>query len=143
MIALGVSTSTKNVRFAEGGKGNVSLSVSWWEEYAKRNNGREYWAMADLPRVVLVGNLEEISDEDVERMGVEKCFTKTHPDSSLWLPGRKGAAHTGVWVRLRVKEVYWIGGFGGENYIGWLDGDEWRGVKREEWEGVRLRGEKD
>ena len=145
VIMLGVSTSTKNVEFgSDDGKGrNVSLSISWWEQYAKpQNKGREAWSMADLPRVSLLGYLEEIPGEEVEEMGVEECFVRRHRDSRLWLPGSKFAAHQGKWARVVVQQVYWIGGFGGTNYIGWLDGGEWRGVGEEEWKGVRLRGER-
>ena len=146
IIALGVSTSTKNVLYGDGegdGKGrNVSLSLSWWEQYAKpENKGREAWSMANLPRVSLIGYLEEIPDEEVREREIEECFVGKHKDSRLWLPGSKFAAHQGKWARVVVEEVYWIGGFGGTNYIGWLDGDEWR-VVREEWKDVRLRGER-
>jgi hypothetical protein len=37
--------------------------------------------------------------------------------------------------------VYWVGGFGDRNFIGWIPVEEWRAVRREEWEDVRLPGE--
>ena len=40
-----------------------------------------------------------------------------------------------------MQEVYWIGGFGDRNFIGWFDPEEWKGVGREDWERVRLPGE--
>ena len=79
---------------------NVSLTVSWWDEYT-RLSGKEPWAKADLPRLALIGELEDISDEDVKEQGVVECFQKVHRDSRLWTPGRKGAAHGGKWARVR------------------------------------------
>ena len=144
IIALGVSTSTKNVKYADGDgtwSGNVSLSISWWDQYSRPENaGHEPWSMADLPRVSLLGYLEEIPKHEVQEKEIEKCFVGKHRDARLWVPGSKSAAHLGVWARVVVQEVYWIGGFGGRNYIGWLDSTEWAGIK-DEWKKVRLRGE--
>ena len=72
-----------------------------------------------------------------------ECFVALHKDSRLWLPGSKSTPHEGVWMRMVVQEVYWIGGFGDRNFIGWFDIGEWRGVVRGEWEGVRLPGEEE
>ena len=137
ILSLKISTATRN---AEAGS-NVSLSLSWWDSYIHLT-GTPPWALANLPRLSLTGYLEEIPASEVTSKGIESCFVAKHKDSVLWLPGRKWAAHEGFWTRLVVREAYWIGGFGDKNYIGWLDADEWRGVEREEWEGVRLPGEK-
>ncbi|KAJ9612171.1 hypothetical protein H2200_003768 [Cladophialophora chaetospira] len=137
ILSLKISTATRN---AEAGS-NVSLAISWWDEYIHLTGTRP-WAPANLPRLSLTGYLEEIPSSAVTQKGVETCFVKKHKDSVLWLPGRKWAAHEGFWTRLVVQEAYWIGGFGDKNYIGWLDPEEWRAIKREEWEGVRLPGEK-
>ncbi|EXJ62850.1 hypothetical protein A1O7_03291 [Cladophialophora yegresii CBS 114405] len=138
ILSLKISTATRN---AEAGS-NATLSLSWWDEYIHRT-GRAPFAPANLPRLSLTGYLEEIRDEDSPARVLESCFLKKHRDSVMWLPGRKWAAHEGVWTRLVVQEAYWIGGFGDKNYIGWLDPEEWRAVRREEWEDVRLPGEKE
>ena len=106
----------------------------------------------------IVGWLEELSSTDVKGTdggdvsdsedsegvgGVERCFLKAHHDAKLWLPGDKNAAHGGRWMRIVPEAVYWIGGFGNRHWIGWFDVEEWRGVRRGEWEGVRLPGEKE
>ena len=101
----------------------------------------EPWAKADLPRLSAVGWLEEMDEDEVRDKGIVECFEKVHRDSKLWRPGRQGGAHSGRWVRLVVEEVYWIGGFGDRHFIGWLDGEEWRGVSKKEIESVRLPGE--
>jgi hypothetical protein len=90
----------------------------------------------------LIGYLEEITKQEVQAQGIEGCFVGVHGDSRLWLPGKKWAAHQGLWMRLVVKEIYWIGGFGDRNYIGWFDPAEWKAVGEDEWQGVRLPGEK-
>ena len=137
LLALTISTSTKNA-FAGS---NVSLALSWWDEYVHLTH-KQPWSAANLPRLSMVGYLEVMTDEEVKTQNIAGCFTAVHGDSALWLPGKKWAAHKGLWTRLVVKEVYWIGGFGDRNFIGWFDADEWRGVAREEWEAVRLPGEK-
>jgi len=136
LLALTVSTSTRN---AAAGS-NVSLALSWWDEYIKLT-GREPWSAANLPRLSLIGYLEEIGLDEVQEKGIVHCYTGVHRDSLLWLPGEKWAAHKGVWMRLVVKDVYWIGGFGDRNFIGWFDVDEWKAVKEDEWKAVRLPGE--
>ncbi|EXJ80305.1 hypothetical protein A1O1_08447 [Capronia coronata CBS 617.96] len=137
LLALTVSTSTQN---AVAGS-NVSLTLSWWDTYAQLTH-HQPWSAANLPRLNLVGYLEEMTDEEVSGQDVAACFTKAHADSVLWLPGKKWAAHKGLWMRLVVREVYWIGGFGDRNFIGWFDRDEWAAVTVDEWMAVRLPGEK-
>jgi hypothetical protein len=137
ILSLKISTATRN---AEAGS-NVTLSLSWWDEFIHLT-GHAPFALANLPRLSLTGYLEEISPEDSPARVLEACFVRKHKDSVMWLPGRKWAAHEGVWTRLVVQQAYWIGGFGDKNYIGWLDPEEWRAVRREEWEDVRLPGEK-
>lgn len=136
LLALGVSTSTKN---AVAGS-NVSLSLTWWDQYPLYTH-RQPWSAAALPRLSIIGYLEEIPLKVAKKTGIEECYTRVHGDSRLWLPGDREAAHQGKWVRLVAEEVYWIGGFGDRAFIGWFDPKEWRGVKEEEWKAVRLPGE--
>ncbi|RMD40653.1 hypothetical protein DV735_g4465, partial [Chaetothyriales sp. CBS 134920] len=139
LIALAVSTGTKNAKY--GDSKNVSITVSWWDEYV-RLVGHEPWTKADLPRLALLGHLEELDDDEVEENAVVACFESLHRDARLWRPGSRGSAHSGKWARVRVEEAYWIGGFGDRHYIGWLDIDEWRSVTEDDWKRVRLPGEK-
>lgn len=137
LLALTVSTSTQNA-FAGS---NVSLAVSWWDEYV-RHTDSEPWSYANLPRLSLIGRIEEISEQDIEAHDIPGCFTRVHADSKWWLPGNKASPHTGIWMRLVVQEIYWIGGFGDRAFIGWFDPEEWRNVTSSEWQQVRLPGEK-
>lgn len=137
LVALTVSTSTQNALAGS----NVSLTLSWWDQYVHLTH-HQPWSAANLPRLNMVGYLEEMTDDEVKSKNIAGCFTKAHGDSVLWLPGKKWAAHKGLWMRLVVREVYWIGGFGDRNFIGWFDRDEWAAVKVDEWSAVRLPGEK-
>ncbi|KAK5458165.1 hypothetical protein LTS15_004244 [Exophiala xenobiotica] len=137
LLALTVSTSTKNAMAGS----NVSLALSWWDEYVHITH-KQPWSAANLPRLSMTGYLEEMTAEEVESKDVASCFTKVHGDSVMWLPGKKWAAHKGLWMRLVVKEVYWIGGFGDRAYIGWFDRAEWQQVSKDEWKEVRLPGER-
>ena len=132
ILAIGIATSFKNV--AAGS--NITLSLRWVPPYPP---SRPYSAAA-LPRFSLLGYLEDIEDVDVAKEGVVPCFLSKHGDAAAWLPGNR--IHESKWVRLVVREVYWIGGFGDRAYIGWIPEEQWRGVTREEIERVRLPGEK-
>ncbi|KAF2177184.1 hypothetical protein K469DRAFT_697387 [Zopfia rhizophila CBS 207.26] len=130
ILAISIATSFKNV--AAGS--NITLSLRWHSP-----NHRPYSAAA-IPRFSLVGHLEELTPEEIMGQNVAACFVKYHPDAAWWLPGNK--IHESKWVRLVVKEVYWIGGFGDRAYIGWIPVEEWRSVTKEEIDKIRLPGEK-
>lgn len=99
------------------------------------------YSAANLPRFSLLGYVEPIrTSSEAEASALQSCFLKYHPDARYWLPGNR--IHQSEWVRLVVTQVYWIGGFGDRAYIGWIPVEEWRNVTREEWEAVRLPGEK-
>lgn len=132
ILAINIATSFKNV--AAGS--NISLSLNW---VPPNSASSLTYSAAALPRFALLGYLEKIPDEEVKGADLGKCFVKSHGDARYWLPGNR--IHKSEWVRLVVTEVYWIGGFGDRAYIGWIPVEEWKGVKKEEWEGVRLPGE--
>ena len=153
ILAINVATSFRNV--AAGS--NISLSLRWTPPYPPKErielsyyipffNGKGRrkeavpYSAANLPRFSLQGHIEKISDEEAEEQDLGKCFTDAHPDARYWLPGN--SIHESEWVRLVVREVYWIGGFGDRAYIGWIPVEEWRDVNREEWKSVRIPGER-
>ena len=140
LLLLDVSTPSRNLRASQNH--NISLSISWWSQYAALT-GHPSASPASLPRLSLLGYAEEIPIAEAQEKGIVDCYLSAHPDAGFWLPGRKGSPHTGRWYRMVVEEVYWIGGFGDRAYIGWFDREEWKRVAREEWEAVRLPGEKD
>ena len=136
LLALTISTSTRN---AVAGS-NASLTLSWWDEY-RLLTGQEPWSAANLPRLNMVGYLEEIPKDEVEVKKIAKCFTDVHNDAKWWLPGDDSSPHRGLWMRMVVEEIYWIGGFGDRAFIGWFDPKVWKGVTKKQWQDVRLPGE--
>ena len=86
--------------------------------------------------------MEEIPQDEVRSKNIVKCFTRNHADAKWWLPGDDNSPHRGIWMRMVVEEIYWIGGFGDRAFIGWFDPEVWRGVSEEEAQAVRLPGEK-
>lgn len=161
ILAINIATSFKNV--AAGS--NISLALQWTPPYppAKRiravpcsivdrvlgkcqpSDGDEEdeerrepipYSAANLPRFSLIGYLEKLPTT----ASLASCFVKAHPDAKYWLPGNR--IHEAEFVRLVVEQIYWIGGFGDRAYIGWLNPEDWKNITRQEWEDVRLPGEK-
>ncbi|KAL4794907.1 pyridoxamine 5'-phosphate oxidase-domain-containing protein [Aspergillus venezuelensis] len=150
-LALRVATTFQNV--AAGS--NLSLSIDWWDHV---NNTKPVFpgfplSEAGLPRVTLFGYIEEFEKPISLRTerALRECYTEKHPDSQVWLPGRPGSPHSSFWAKMVVTDIYWIGGFGGFQQIGWMKLDEWKGIRRKSslpdigdgrgWEDVRLPGE--
>ncbi|KAF8315813.1 hypothetical protein DL93DRAFT_2096485 [Clavulina sp. PMI_390] len=88
------------------------------------------------PRVSLMGNLTLLSDDWMHVRGTHsgdpsenqdgddsdelaECYLSYHPDSKWWIPGR-GAFHDVAWARFDPEAVYYVGGFGGTHYIGYI-----------------------
>ncbi|KAL6710707.1 hypothetical protein ACN47E_007764 [Coniothyrium glycines] len=130
ILAITIATSFKNV---DAGS-NITLSLRWHPQ------DTTWRSPASLPRFSLVGRLEDIDVDGVEKAGVTACYVKYHPDAAWWLPGNR--IHQSKWVRLVVEEIYWIGGFGDRAYIGWIPLKEWQSVTPEEIDSIRLPGEK-
>jgi len=135
ILAISIATSFKNV--AAGS--NITLSLRWHPPPPRLTPPKPYSAAA-LPRFSLVGHIEELTEEEAKSQHVAACYVKHHPDAYAWLPGNR--IHESKWVRLVVREVYWIGGFGDRAYIGWIPLNEWQGVTEEEVKQCRLPGEK-
>ncbi len=130
ILAISIATSFKNV--AAGS--NITLSLRWHPPSDR------YYSAANVPRFSLMGYLETISQDEVDKLDVASCFTRYHRDARAWLPGNP--IHESHFVRLVVEEVYWIGGFGDRAYIGWIPVEEWINVTRDEVDSIRLPGER-
>ncbi|KAK4165794.1 pyridoxamine 5'-phosphate oxidase-domain-containing protein [Cladorrhinum sp. PSN259] len=155
VLALKIATAFKNI--AAGS--NVSLSIAWTPPHPPAKRIQSSWfsslfssgdhhhhkepvpySAANLPRFSLHGWVEAIPSADEKGSDISKCFVETHQDAKYWLPGNR--IHEAHFVRLVVEHVYWVGGFGDRAYIGWIDKEEWNKVTKEEWEAVRLPGER-
>ncbi|RAL10976.1 uncharacterized protein BO97DRAFT_311687, partial [Aspergillus homomorphus CBS 101889] len=128
-LALNIATTFRNT--ASGS--NLSLSLNWWDHL---NATRPIFpgfplSAAGLPRVTLLGDIEVLDfgefDEGAEGR-VRECYLSVHPDAEAWLPHRRGSPHASFWARLNVRQVYWVGGFGGVQRIGWVNTSVYSGV---------------
>ena len=129
ILAVSIASSFRNV--AAGS--NITLSYRWHPP-----SQRKYSAAA-LPRVALVGYIEDLSEDDIKTKEIRSCFAKHHPDAVVWMPGND--IHQSRWVRLVVNDVYWFGGFGDRAYIGWIPTSTWQNVTQKEIQECKLPGE--
>lgn len=152
-ILLGLYVSTTFQNIAKGS--NVSLSIDWWSHLKDTNPLYPGFPLSEagLPRISLLGYVERLNLSSTMEAGLEECFFATHPDAKVWAPGNPDSPHSGFWARMVVTQVYWIGGFGDLQQIGWMNVTDWKGVGRYEsdesigdgsgrgWEDVKLPGE--
>jgi hypothetical protein len=154
ILAIDIATPFRNVRSGS----NISLGVEWVPPYppskrislwsrlaslfsvAQDTPDTSPYSAANLPRFSLMGYLESLDDWGANLGELAECFVAKHPDARYWLPGNR--IHRSRWVRLVVTHVYWVGGFGDRAYIGWIPVEMYNSVTRDEWEAVRLPGEK-
>ncbi|KAI9737913.1 MAG: hypothetical protein M1834_009283 [Cirrosporium novae-zelandiae] len=122
ILGMPIGTSFKN---ANAGS-NFTLSLAWLPPH------HEPFSRVALPRFALIGYLEDIPSSQ----NVKPCYLLAHPDARAWTPGNP--IHESLWMRLVVREIYWIGGFGNMAYIGWIPLEEWTGVRAKEIEEARL-----
>ncbi|KAG0231837.1 pyridoxamine 5'-phosphate oxidase-domain-containing protein [Mortierella sp. GBAus27b] len=82
------------------------------------------------PRVTLIGQLVPLAEEKASRAAA--CFVAQHPDAKWWLPGN--GFHDFKWYQMEIKDIYYVGGFGGLHYIGWIDTETY--LVQSPWIGV-------
>lgn len=77
---------------------------------------------AGSPRLNLRGELMNVTFQDpLELLRIERCFVLRHPDAKWWLPNNAISPHKSHWVKIKVHDIYMIGGFGNMAYIGPID----------------------
>lgn len=84
-----------------------SLSLRYPQELANDTD-----PMA-LPRATLLGVLHQVPDGDVKE--AQKKYLAHHPQAAWWMGFKDFSFYT-----LELSDVYWVGGFGGAHYIGWI-----------------------
>ncbi|KZS98441.1 hypothetical protein SISNIDRAFT_143529 [Sistotremastrum niveocremeum HHB9708] len=87
------------------------------------NHSATFTMWADPPassraRVALIGSVTPVPTGSYEQDGIDRCFVKRHPDARGWVPDAKHAPHLSYWARFDPEEVYYVGGFGSEHFIG-------------------------
>jgi len=88
---------------------------------------------ASHARVSLIGNVTVFQDWDnvPEEETIKDCYLAQHPDANRWLPNDEEAAHIAYWARFDPKTIYFVGGFGGEHYIGYIPLEIYRNASAE------------
>jgi predicted nucleotidyltransferase len=51
------------------------------------------------------------------------CLLKFHPNAKEWI-----TSHDVVFYSMHVEKLNWIGGYGTEHYVGYLDEDDWYNI---------------
>jgi hypothetical protein len=86
---------------------------------AKEDGEQGRKKQAKLISFLLIAFLHTTSNQQEKK--AEECFLAKHPEAKWWLPG--AGFHDFKWYNLEIEEIYYIGGFGGIHYIGWIDVD--------------------
>ncbi|KAG0235491.1 hypothetical protein BGW41_000736 [Actinomortierella wolfii] len=114
MLLSRLQINVQNARVSN----RVSLAVRKLPGPNERGN-----PMTD-PRVTLIGHLRLLEEEHHD--AAVQCFTAKHPDAKWWLPG--SGFHDFQWYTFEIESIYYIGGFGGLHYIGWIPVDTYYAV---------------
>lgn len=136
ILAISIATSFENAKAGS----NMTLSLRYHPPADRPPSDDPYtYSPANMPRFSLIGYLERLSPEEIQRNEVHSCFLKEHPHARPWTPGN--IIHESWWAKLVVEEIYWIGGFGDRAYIGWIPLEQWQRVTSKEVANARLVGE--
>ncbi|KAI9019396.1 pyridoxamine 5'-phosphate oxidase-domain-containing protein [Phycomyces nitens] len=87
----------------------VSLSVRALQDY---NPGGSQ-SPIQQPRFSLLGEIEPVPESKYNI--ALSCFLAVHPEAAPWQK-----FHDFKFYKLKVKAIYYVGGYGGLNYIGWI-----------------------
>ncbi|KAF8070654.1 pyridoxamine 5'-phosphate oxidase-domain-containing protein [Lyophyllum atratum] len=73
-------------------------------------------------RVSLMGNVTIFKDANTtpDLESLRLCYLEKHPDARRWLPDDDDGAHISYWARFDPHSIYFVGGFGGRHYIGYI-----------------------
>ncbi|KAG8898228.1 hypothetical protein FRC01_010984 [Tulasnella sp. 417] len=99
---------------------------------------------ATKPRLAMMGTFEIFGDNYPYGDELRKCYLKSHPDA-WWTPGSHGeGVHGATWARFDPQTIYFVGGFGGAHYIGYIPIDLYRSAvpKTGSFERFRIEAEK-
>jgi len=80
--------------------------------------------MAANHRIILYGEFDDYTPSEDEM----RNFFARHPDADDWRPGSFGF-HKTFWTKFTITGIYYIGGFGGEHYIGSIPVDQYKDVE--------------
>ncbi|EPS97717.1 hypothetical protein FOMPIDRAFT_1166186 [Fomitopsis schrenkii] len=107
LLFMPISRASQNVLHSD----SRSVSISVMDPHPN----------ASRPRVSLIGNVTIFSDVDAipDEEEMKACYTAKHPDARRWVPGPR-EPHVAYWARFDPQTIYFVGGFGGLHYIGYI-----------------------
>lgn len=83
----------------------------------------ELYDVMTLPRTTLLGRLEIIPEGD-ELEAAKATYTAKHPKSKAWINFSDFHLY-----RMAIEDVYVVGGFGNDHYIGWMSPEQYLSAK--------------
>lgn len=108
-----MSTSYKNF---DSGR-NVTMTI-------EKRSLNPFETPMSSPRGYFVGTLTKLDLDPANEKKLAKHFVHRHPDAKHWLPhDDETHVHDTLWLEFDVKNVYFVGGFGSNSYIGNISGD--------------------
>ena len=69
-------------------------------------------------RTTLLGTLEKVPDDELDH--AKETYLQKHPASKAWINFSDFAMY-----RVVVEDVYVVGGFGNDHYIGWISPEQY------------------
>jgi hypothetical protein len=82
----------------------------------------EYYDIMTKPRTTLLGKLEKVPEGELD--AAKETYLKKHPTSAAWINFSDFAMY-----RFVIEDVYCVGGFGNEHYIGWISPEQYLSVE--------------
>ncbi|CAO3613247.1 unnamed protein product [Cunninghamella blakesleeana] len=110
-LLLFMSDLQMNSRNAKKNHDQVSFTIRSLKEYNPPMG--DHSTPVQQPRFNLFGKLNLLPDS--KRKQNIKCFAKAHPEAKWW-----DGFHDFRFYTFQVKSIYYVGGFGGIYYIGWI-----------------------
>ncbi|KAI0699262.1 pyridoxamine 5'-phosphate oxidase-domain-containing protein [Cytidiella melzeri] len=110
LLFMPISRHSQNILHSPQG----SASISIWSEHPAASRAR----VSLMGKVTVFGDLGNTP----ERETIQSCYIEKHPDAKWWIPG-PDEPHIAYWARFDVHSVYFVGGFGGLHYIGYIPTD--------------------
>ncbi|WOO77917.1 uncharacterized protein LOC62_01G001471 [Vanrija pseudolonga] len=120
-ISFPISLMTRNIRADPHNKAAYTLQTPLKQGVSAYGQ----------PRVSFTGNLTFLAPDAAERKRLEECFVEYHPDAKWWVPGDPDGAHSSLWSRLDITDIYYIGGFGNTGWIGHIPLELYRAALNE------------
>ena len=95
-----------------------SLHIFTTPESIAQINHPEYFDVMTKPRTTLLGHLVPVPEAELEH--AREIYLEKHPTSKAWI-----GFSDFILYRFMVDDVYVVGGFGNEHYIGWISTEQY------------------